>query len=245
MLNEFDTKEMLLTAQSFVNMHMTTLQRIAGAISYKYDASDINDTKIVLTWSRLHGCTDIVAQFIYQQHKHFYDSNFRYLHKNEYYFRDNWQELIQFLRTITQQMESETLVRYGNTVCWKNTLDFCQSPNCQSPLYQHLKVCNIIGEKHLCEDCTNMYSLNDNYSKLIVKKKLTKFETERRLLTPGLRYDILARDNFACKICGRTANDNVKLHVDHIHPISKGGKTIPENLQTLCQDCNLGKSNKT
>ena len=65
---------------------------------------------------------------------------------------------------------------------------------------------------------------------------------ERSLLTPSLRYDILRRDGFRCTICGRGQEDGVKLHVDHIRPVSKGGRTIPENLRTLCQDCNLGKS---
>lgn len=36
----------------------------------------------------------------------------------------------------------------------------------------------------------------------------------------------------------------MKLHVDHIMPISKGGKTEPSNLRTLCIDCNLGKGAK-
>jgi hypothetical protein len=67
---------------------------------------------------------------------------------------------------------------------------------------------------------------------------------ERNKLTAGLRYDILRRDNFKCQICGRTQADGVKLHVDHIVPISKGGKTTAENLRTLCQDCNLGKGAK-
>ncbi|HHU54525.1 MAG TPA: HNH endonuclease [Mollicutes bacterium] len=31
---------------------------------------------------------------------------------------------------------------------------------------------------------------------------------------------------------------------DHIKPVSKGGKTQEGNLQTLCERCNLGKSNK-
>jgi len=35
----------------------------------------------------------------------------------------------------------------------------------------------------------------------------------------------------------------LSLHVDHIEPWSRGGKTIEENLQTLCEKCNLGKSN--
>ena len=77
------------------------------------------------------------------------------------------------------------------------------------------------------------------------KKKITKTTSERSKLTAGLRYDIFRRDNFRCQICGRSAQDEgVVLHVDHIIPVSKGGKTEWNNLRTLCQDCNLGKSNK-
>lgn len=69
-------------------------------------------------------------------------------------------------------------------------------------------------------------------------------EMERRLLSSSLRYDILKRDDFKCTICGRSAKDGIQLHVDHIIPVAKGGKTVPENLRTLCSDCNLGKSDK-
>ena len=58
------------------------------------------------------------------------------------------------------------------------------------------------------------------------------------------RYDILKRDDYRCQICGVTAKEGAKLHVDHIKPISKGGLTVPDNLQTLCDRCNLGKSDK-
>jgi len=50
------------------------------------------------------------------------------------------------------------------------------------------------------------------------------------------------RDNFRCRYCGRTpSEDNIKLHVDHVKPISKGGKTEINNLVTACSDCNVGK----
>lgn len=54
-----------------------------------------------------------------------------------------------------------------------------------------------------------------------------------------LRFKILERDEFKCQYCGC---DDKKLHIDHIYPVSKGGKNNPENLITACEDCNLGKS---
>lgn len=65
---------------------------------------------------------------------------------------------------------------------------------------------------------------------------------ERSKLTKKLRYQVLKRDHYRCVLCGRSAKDGVKLHVDHIKPVSRGGKTELNNLRTLCADCNLGKS---
>ena len=76
------------------------------------------------------------------------------------------------------------------------------------------------------------------------EKRRESRDYQRSLMTDSLRYDVLKRDGFRCVICGRTAEDGVKLHVDHIKPVSKGGKTEYENLRTLCDQCNFGKSNK-
>ena len=67
---------------------------------------------------------------------------------------------------------------------------------------------------------------------------------ERAAMTPQMRYDVLARDGYRCVRCGATAEMGAVLHVDHIIPVSKGGKTEMDNLQTLCEDCNLGKGNR-
>lgn len=64
-----------------------------------------------------------------------------------------------------------------------------------------------------------------------------------RSISLSLRYRVLVRDNFRCVACGASpAKDvTVELHVDHIHPWSRGGQNTEDNLRTLCFKCNLGK----
>lgn len=62
---------------------------------------------------------------------------------------------------------------------------------------------------------------------------------ERAKVSNRLRFMVYERDGYRCKKCGRKTND---LEIDHIIPISKGGKTTLDNLQTLCRSCNVEKS---
>lgn len=55
------------------------------------------------------------------------------------------------------------------------------------------------------------------------------------------RFEVLRRDNYACRYCGATAPD-VKLTVDHVTPLALGGADDPSNLAACCSDCNFGKS---
>lgn len=64
---------------------------------------------------------------------------------------------------------------------------------------------------------------------------------ERAKVSNELRQEIFERDGYTCVICGSTEKES--LEIDHIKPISKGGKTEPGNLQTLCHDCNARKGN--
>jgi len=62
-----------------------------------------------------------------------------------------------------------------------------------------------------------------------------------------LRQKVLERDQYTCQLCGHKANEkyadgeSVKLEVDHILPLKQAGKTVEENLWTLCSRCNAGK----
>ncbi len=86
---------------------------------------------------------------------------------------------------------------------------------------------------------------NDNFEtpEDINENKIIKHKTKRNV-SFTLRFIIMKRDNFKCKKCGRSPafDPKVQLHVDHIYPWIKGGETEPNNLETLCLECNLGKS---
>ena len=59
----------------------------------------------------------------------------------------------------------------------------------------------------------------------------------RRLqISPKLRFQILQRDGFKCVLCG----SKEMLEVDHKD--ENKNNNVPANLQTLCHQCNIGKS---
>ena len=102
------------------------------------------------------------------------------------------------------------------------------------------------GRNHY-SDCRT-FGLSDLLEIKSMIERQTQFQKskqyQRLLMTDSLRYDIMKRDAFKCVLCGASANDGSRLHVDHIVPVSRGGKTEMANLRTLCEQCNLGKSNK-
>ena len=83
----------------------------------------------------------------------------------------------------------------------------------------------------------------------LLESKLTAsaFAKEQRtLMTKKLREYIKTRDNFTCCTCGNStyAEPNLLLEIDHIIPVAKGGRTVEDNLRTLCWKCNRAKSDK-
>jgi hypothetical protein len=62
----------------------------------------------------------------------------------------------------------------------------------------------------------------------------------------GLRFKVLRRDSYKCVLCGDhpARSPECVLHVDHIIPWSRGGRTREDNLRTLCAPCNMGRSNR-
>ena len=105
---------------------------------------------------------------------------------------------------------------------------FYTSPKGKNHYNKRYKI-NSNNVEYYCSEClkTRRYKQSAKY--------------QRALMTDKLRYQVLCRDGHRCVLCGASAKDGVKLHVDHIIPVSKGGKTELSNLRTLCERCNLGK----
>lgn len=64
----------------------------------------------------------------------------------------------------------------------------------------------------------------------------------KRAPSKKARMKILERDNYRCRVCGQSPNNdvNVELHVHHLRPWENSGATVPSNLVTLCHTCHGG-----
>ena len=70
-----------------------------------------------------------------------------------------------------------------------------------------------------------------------VEKLTWQERLANRRVPDSMRAAVLVRDGGRCRKCMRAIN----LEMDHIVPVSKGGKTEESNLQTLCRRCNRAK----
>lgn len=67
-------------------------------------------------------------------------------------------------------------------------------------------------------------------------------KAKRTPIPKSIRFEVFKRDSFRCQYCGKSADDpSVRLEVDHIIPVAKGGDNSIMNLITSCRDCNRGK----
>ena len=84
----------------------------------------------------------------------------------------------------------------------------------------------------------NTESLNESTINEVVEYK----HKTKRNPSEKLKVQVLMRDGNKCRLCGITVIGS-SIHFDHIKPWSKGGETVLENLQVLCDKHNLAKGN--
>lgn len=90
--------------------------------------------------------------------------------------------------------------------------------------------------KHNLQD---LIGIPEVYKKDFYEKK----QKGRESISKSLRHEVFKRNNYKCVECG-TTNKEATLHIDHIIPKSEDGTDELNNLQTLCDKCNLSKSNR-
>lgn len=97
------------------------------------------------------------------------------------------------------------------------------------------------GWMKACEAFIGYKKRDPEFEKLLRPKSTARTRT----LNEKIRLQVLKRDSYKCQKCGRSpaTHRELFLHVDHIKPFSKGGDNGIDNLQTLCNKCNLGKNN--
>lgn len=150
-------------------------------------------------------------------------------------------------RDDTRKLNKEKLIKTEKKICNKTAL----SPSLDYSVKVTLYCSKINGRKY--EGKSQIFSSDDIL--FIISKgiddKIGQFyknkdvwdsicRVERGKVSNAMRFSIYKRDGYRCRMCGisdRFAN----LEVDHIIPISKGGKSTYDNLQTLCHRCNVQK----
>lgn len=105
-------------------------------------------------------------------------------------------------------------------------------------------------EKYKGDNETVIEFIENAILKSLPKEVLTQEELKeinrRRNIKDTTRYSVLERAGFKCQCCGikPLKNNDVILHIDHIIPYSLGGSDNIDNLQVLCDKCNISKRNK-
>jgi 5-methylcytosine-specific restriction endonuclease McrA len=99
----------------------------------------------------------------------------------------------------------------------------------------------------VCNYCNKEYSAADRNkadTKFCSKECQTKEHNRSRIeRDKRAKFFILNRDGFKCIYCNSTSiEDGVRLTIDHIKPLAKGGNNNVANLVTACKECNTSKN---
>ena len=125
----------------------------------------------------------------------------------------------------------------------------CSQCKCHIDLTLNGKCCT--SYVFCSNECRNNYVKD---SKCNSRHKRRQLQKDNRLTTERIiRSKIFGRDNYRCYLCNikvikykwyQGINKNDMATLDHIIPLSKGGKHSYDNIKTCCFMCNSKKSDK-
>ncbi|MFA4986353.1 MAG: HNH endonuclease [Candidatus Brocadiia bacterium] len=74
--------------------------------------------------------------------------------------------------------------------------------------------------------------------------KMVRYNNVPKNRVPFTRRALFLRDRFTCQYCGATPGAR-ELTIDHLVPLSRGGRSNWDNCALACVPCNTRKSNRT
>ena len=155
----------------------------------------------------------------------------------------DFQIFINQLQAYSEERNDPVVIEFGFGI---------KSMNLKEPTFYHTWE-DVSTPQHLSDIINTLVKANEHfknknqipfvYKAWIICKPLKRKKLRRRTRIPkGMRKEVFKRDNYTCVQCGASKEDGATLHIDHIIPVSRGGTDELDNLQTLCSDCNLNKS---
>lgn len=108
------------------------------------------------------------------------------------------------------------------------------------------------AQKKFCEAKKNQnwkggISKDKKHMRELIKRGSHKYRALKKGVDGSftlIEWELLKKQyGHRCPICNRN-EPNIKLTIDHIIPLSRGGSNYIENIQPLCQSCNVKKHTK-
>lgn len=100
----------------------------------------------------------------------------------------------------------------------------------------YLKKAEIVKESGVV-----FHSISERFPVPLVIRLLSKLVRKFSPRVTYTRKNIHIRDKYVCQYCG----SGERLTLDHVMPVSRGGKSTWENVVTACYPCNAQKGSRT
>ncbi|MFA6314969.1 MAG: HNH endonuclease signature motif containing protein [Candidatus Paceibacterota bacterium] len=136
---------------------------------------------------------------------------------------------------ITKSIYEVLFLKYGFTPTIGEALEFFEIPNISIYKFFLSKIQKI-----------GMAFINEKVNQRLSRRKrmLAIISTDDGSITRETLDSLIKSQNFKCNLCKCSIVERGNRHADHITPLSKGGEHQINNIQWLCINCNVHKSNK-
>ena len=133
--------------------------------------------------------------------------------------------------------QSPVCIVEGKVIYFRNTLFLPERLHKNNEEFDEIL---LRAKKIVYEEEAEKIGLREQVANIEAAINYQKTGVRRDPIPEDVKLLVWSRDGGACMRCGSNKN----LHFDHIIPVSKGGGNCVENIQILCQNCNLKKSDK-